>query len=184
MLKLKYLKCLTPYFYLSFHILRCLFSPRSWLLLRLFSQIPCLSYSSDLCISFGPFLPLEFSVLQWNFAFYSGPYPTNHDLSCHVWLALSGISGYFNFSICYVPSLYISSRPLQLVSFARYLNRFSSGNSCSLPLSHFPTWCSVFTPVHQSLAFVGRQNHRILEEYWCQRLYYSFHFKKCGLIGN
>lgn len=106
---------------------------------RLFSQISCLSYSSDLCILFGLFLPLEFSVLQRNFAFYSGPYPTNHDLSCHVWLALSGISGYFNFSICYVPSLYISSRPFQLVSYARYLNRFSSGNSCSLPLSHFPT---------------------------------------------
>ena len=76
MLKLKYLTCLTSQFYLCFHILRCLFSLRSWLLLRLFSQIPYLSYSSDLCILFGPFLPLEFSVLQWYFAFYSGPYPT------------------------------------------------------------------------------------------------------------
>ena len=41
------------------------------------------------------------------------------DLSCYIWLVLSGISGYFNFSICFVPSLYIFYRSLSSSSLSR-----------------------------------------------------------------
>ena len=51
-------------------------------------------------------------------------------------------------------------------------------------VSHFPTWCSVFTSVHYRLALIGRQDHWILEECWCQGFYYSFHFKNVASISN
>ena len=41
-------------------------------------------------------------------------------------------------------------------------------------VSHFPAWCIVFTSGHYRLALIGRQGHWILEECWCQGLYYSF----------
>ena len=64
-----------------------------------------------------PYLPILFCVLP-------PPPPAqfllcNRDLSCHVWLALNGISGYFNFSICYVQSLYIFFRSLSSSSLPR-----------------------------------------------------------------
>ena len=156
MLKLKYLTCLTSYFlsvfsYPSMPIFSSFLAASStvfsnslslvfirplhfvWALSS--SWIFCSSMKRRLLLRRLPYLPILVCVLPppLNYCF------CNHDLSCHIWLALSGISGYFNFSICYVPSLYIFPRPFQLASFARYLNRFSSGTSCSLPLSHFPT---------------------------------------------